>query len=118
MDNRAELGRKGQQLAEKFLRRKRYRLRARNYSCAYGEIDLITQHKGTIVFVEVRTQSSDRWGKPIDVLSNAKKERVTRTAKSYMYQYNLTKKPFRFDFIQIINDGSSKPIIEHIEDAF
>lgn len=117
-DPRAQLGKKAEKLAEKFLRRKGHRLRARNYSCKYGEIDLITQYKNTIVFVEVRSQSSAKWGMPWDNLSRDKKEKVKRTARNYLYKYRLSNKPFRFDFIQLIFDGESAPEIDHIEDAF
>jgi putative endonuclease len=117
-DPKAQLGKKSEKLAEKFLRRKGHRLRARNYSCKHGEIDLITQHKETIVFVEVRSQSSAKMGMPWDNLSRDKKEKVKRTAKNYLYKYRLSKRPFRFDFVQMIFDGENPPEIEHIEDAF
>ena len=112
------LGRNAEKLAEKLLRKKGHRLRARNYSCKYGEIDLITQHKDTIVFVEVRSQSSSKLGMPWDNLKRAKKEKVKRTAKNYLYKYRLSKKPVRFDFVQMIIDGENPPEIEHIENAF
>jgi len=117
-DARKVLGRKGEKLAERFLRRKGHRVRARNYSCAYGEIDLITQHKDTIVFVEVRSLSTDQYGLPWDVLKREKKERILRAARNYLYKYRLSKKPFRFDFIQMIIGKDDPPRIEHIENAF
>ena len=117
-DPRAQLGRKAEKLAEKFLRRKGHRLRARNYSCKYGEIDLITQHKAEIVFVEVRSLSSAKLGMPWGNLKRDKKEKIKRTAKNYLFKYRLSKKPFRFDFVQMIIDGENPPEIEHIENAF
>lgn len=112
------MGQKGEKLAEKYLRRKGYRLRTRKYHCAYGEIDLIAQHRDTVVFVAVRTQSSDRYGSSYDALTSRKKQHIKRTAKDYLYKYHLTDRPYRYDFVQIILNGTDPPVIEHIEDAF
>ena len=118
MDPRQKLGEKGEKLAEKFLRRKGFRVRARGYRCRWGEIDLIAQHKDSIVFIEVRTQSSDRFGSAYDALTSAKKLHVRRAAKHYLQKYRLTDKPYRYDFIQIVINKTDPPQIEHIEDVF
>ncbi len=118
MDQRAKLGQRGEKVAEKFLRRKGYRIRARRYRTRFGEIDLIAQHKNSIVFIEVRTLSSDRHGSAFEALSHAKKQHVLHTAKEYLYNHRLMDREHRFDFIQVLLDDTTPPKIEHIENAF
>ena len=116
--DRHQLGKEGEKLAEKFLRKNGHRLRARSYSTRWGEIDLITQHKNVIVFVEVRTQSTDRYGTSYEALRSCKKQRIKKAAKDYLYKYRLMERPYRFDFIQIVLNDTDPPRLEHIEDAF
>jgi len=116
--DKKELGQHGEKLAEKFLRRKGFRIRARNYRCCYGEIDLIAQDRDTVVFVEVRTQSSTRYGTAYDVLKSSKKRHIARAASHYINQYRLMRLPSRYDFVQVIVPESGPPVIEHIENSF
>jgi putative endonuclease len=113
-----EVGKKGEKIARRFLRRQGYRMRALNYSCPYGEIDLIAQDGKTITFVEVRTLSSERHGPPFATVRYAKRRRATRAAHHYLYKYNLAHHDWRFDFVGIILPEKGPPEIELIRDAF
>ena len=115
---REELGRKGEKIARRFLRRRGYRMRALNYSCPYGEIDIIAQDGKTIAFVEVRTLSSGEYGPPFGTVRYAKRRRATRAARHYLYKYNLTDRDWRFDFVGVIVPEKGPPEIELIRDAF
>ena len=112
------LGKKGEKFARKFLRRRGYRMRALNYSCPYGEIDIIAQDGKTIAFVEVRTLSSGEYGPPFETVRHAKRRRATRAAHHYLYKYNLTDRDWRFDFVGIVFQERGSPEIELIKDAF
>ncbi len=113
-----ELGKKGEKIARKFLRRQGYRIRAMNYRCPYGEIDIIAQQGNTISFVEVRTLSSGGYGPPFETLSYNKRRCATRTARNYLYKYNLMDRDWRFDFVGILLAEKGPPEIELIQDAF
>ncbi len=113
-----ELGKKGEKTARKFLRRQGYRIRAMNYSCPYGEIDIIAQDRKTIAFVEVRALSSGRHGPPWETMSYRKRRNVTRAARHYLHKYNLMVHDWRFDFVGIVFPEKGPPEIELIKDAF
>jgi putative endonuclease len=112
------IGKAGEKLARKFLRRRGYRIRALNYACPYGEIDIIAQEKKTIAFVEVRTLSSTKYGLPFDALSYEKKCHATRAARHYLHRFRLVDWDWRFDFVGIILPHEGPPEIELIRDAF
>jgi len=118
-EGKKKLGIAGEKLAQKYLRRKRFRIRALNYQCPHGEIDIIAQDKNTIVFVEVRTRSTDKYGSPFDLLGEEKKHHLTRAAKHYLGRFHLDHHDWRFDFVGVITGGKGKNTkFEHIEDAF
>jgi len=113
-----QLGKRGEKIARKFLRRRGYRIRALNYSCPYGEIDIIAQDGKTIAFVEVRTLSSGKHGPPFDSVGREKRRRVTRAARDYLHKYKLAAHDWRFDFVGIILAEKGSPEVELIKDAF
>lgn len=113
-----ELGKKGEKIARKFLRRQGYRIRAMNYRCPYGEIDIIAQQRNTICFVEVRTLSSGKYGPPFETLTHRKKRHLCRAARHYLHKYNLMDRDWRFDFVGIILAEKCPPEIELVKDAF
>lgn len=115
---RDDLGKKGETLARKFLRRRGYRIRALNYSCPRGEIDIIAQDRKSIAFVEVRTLSSAKYGPPFETVRYVKRRRATRAALHYLHRYRLQEMDWRFDFVGIILPEKGPPEIELIKDAF
>jgi len=114
----SDLGRRGEKIARKFLRRQGYRIRALNYSCPYGEIDIIAQDGKTIAFVEVRTLSSEKYGPPFETVRYHKRRRATRVARHYLHRFRLADRDWRFDFVGIVLDEKGSPEIELIKDAF
>ena len=118
-DSRKELGAKGEKLAVKFLKRKRYKIIQRNYRCKLGEIDIIAERNSTLVFVEVKTRQTAEFGPPQYAITAAKRHQISKAALSYIREKNLTGKSCRFDVIAItFSSDSRKPIIEHIGNAF
>jgi putative endonuclease len=113
-----DLGKRGEKIARNFLRRQGYRVRAINYSCPAGEIDIIAQDRKTIAFVEVRTLSSRKHGPPIETLSYDKKRHAARAARYYLHRYKLLEEDWRFDFVGIVLPEKGPPEIELIKDAF
>ena len=115
--DKKEIGRWGEDQAAKYLRKKRYRIVGRNFSCRFGEIDLIAEDREFIVFVEVKTRKSDAFATAREFVTGAKQERLRATAQLWLQQ-NPTKKQPRFDVIEVYGDNGAVAAIEHIENAF
>ncbi|MGL5094930.1 MAG: YraN family protein [Planctomycetia bacterium] len=117
---RRPLGRRGEDRAASFLRRTGVRILARSYTCAVGEIDLVGDHAGTIVFVEVKTRSSTLHGEPWQAVDAAKMRRVTRAAVYFLSKHHLANRAVRFDVVAVSWPKSwwTRPTIEHFPNAF
>lgn len=114
----------GEDAAAKYLKKKGYRITARNYHTPHGEIDIIAENREYIVFVEVKTRNVRRdrkYGRPADAVDRTKKERLLYSAKLYLIK-NPCRKKQRLDIIEVIKneDGNGKMNIlqiNHIENA-
>jgi putative endonuclease len=115
--NKHAAGMLGQKAAEDFLREKGCRILERNYRLKSGEIDLIARDGAYIVFVEVKTRGSLRYGAPREAVNAAKQARIIRTAQHYIIRKNLTDIDLRFDVIEVLT-AQDNPQIIHIENAF
>lgn len=109
-------GIRGERAAAKFLKKLGHRILARNYKCAGGELDLVTQNGDTIAFVEVKARRSDNAADPLEAVVPVKWSRVERAAQHFRAQYRLEDAPCRFDLVTVVwtPDGAN---IEHIENA-
>jgi putative endonuclease len=116
-DRRKELGRRGEELAEAYLRAKSYRPVARNFRTNRGEIDLIAWDGATLVFVEVRTRSSATFGSPSESITWKKRQKLRQLALSYLQTCEPTAAAFRFDVVSVVCAKGSVQI-EHIPHAF
>lgn len=85
MDNRQK-GKYGENRAADYLRKRGWRILARNYGVRGGEIDLIGFRRGELVFFEVKTRSSDAWGSPGDAIGREKLDRIRKAAKDFLYR--------------------------------
>jgi len=110
--NTREVGRIGEQLAEKYLVERRHaRILARNFTVRGGEIDLIAEIGEVIVFVEVKLRTH---GGAHEAIGYTKQKRLSRAALVYLQRHHLLERTSRFDAILIQPpDG-----VEHIERAF
>ncbi len=120
------LGRRGERLAAKFLKRKGLKMLARNYRCVAGEIDLIAldpttrgEYGGdTLVFVEVKTRSSARHTSPESAVNAAKRRHLEKAASHYLTGRNVEDLSVRFDIVSIVVHDGGPPDIRHILNAF
>jgi putative endonuclease len=114
---RRELGDKGEDLAAAALKKQGYKIVERNYLTPLGEIDLIAKHKGVLVFIEVKTRKSERFGAPSEAVHPAKQAKLRRLADYYVKQKRLGETAVRFDVVAItLIEGIPK--IEIIANAF
>lgn len=116
-DNRTK-GIRGEDAAADFLYRKGLRLLERNYRCPAGEVDLIVEERGTIVFVEVKARSPESRFAPEEAVDGTKQERLRAAARYYLKAWRDAG-PLRFDIVSVFLDKrGSVSAIEHHEDAF
>ena len=113
---RKMLGKAGEDRAARFLVKQGYKILERNYRVPSGEIDLIALHKGEVVFVEVKTRSSDAFGAPELAVTPRKQRQMVKAALGYIKYKKLHQVPCRFDVVAI-NEASEKEI-ELIQNAF
>lgn len=114
---RRALGQQGEALAVKYLQKEGYRIIERNYRTRYGELDIICLKKDILVFVEVKTRRSEKYGAAEEALTTVKIEHIRKVALHYLSTHQNKSKEIRFDVITIlmIND---EPRLNHIEAAF
>lgn len=112
-----DLGHRGENLAVKFLRRNGYKIMERNFRLKIGEIDIIARDGDQLVFVEVKTRSSDNQEFLRASVNRGKEKRLAKTASYYLNKQKYGGLTSRFDVIFVVNDNG-RPKIEHIKDAF
>ena len=115
--DRKKLGARGERAALRYLKRAGMRLRTRNWRSTSGEVDLVMDEGKTIVFVEVRTRSSDFEEPPMSMLGRGKTRRMVRVAEDYLYRYRLLERPWRIDCVFVVFDGRRSPRFEHVRNA-
>ncbi|MEO0080614.1 MAG: YraN family protein, partial [candidate division WOR-3 bacterium] len=94
-----ELGRVGEDWARHYLEKKGYRLLDSNVRSRLGEIDLVCQDRTTIVFVEVKTRRSNRFGLPAEAVGPKKQMRLRRLAEEYLIANRREGQDVRFDVV-------------------
>lgn len=113
------LGNEGERLAARYLRRQGYKILARRYRTALGELDLIARDGACIVFVEVKTRRSEVAGLPHEAVDRAKQAQLTRLALAFLKRFRRLEEPARFDVVSIVLEGpSQRPQIVHYRNAF
>jgi len=111
-----DLGKQGEEIARKYLEEKGYDILETNWQYSHAEIDIIALKDDILVIVEVKTRSSDHYGKPQAFVGKKKIKLLMAAANSYIKQKNLDVE-IRFDIISIIKNRYEEKI-EHLEDAF
>lgn len=115
--DRIAIGKRGEDEAVRALKKSGYRVVKRNYRCRYGEIDIIAEDKGAIVFVEVKTRGSDSFGTPGDGVDHRKQRHITLASSAYLTEQGLTDRAVRFDVVcvDLLDRGFRTEIVR---DAF
>lgn len=116
MSKNIELGNRGEAIAKHFLQSKGYTILETNWRFSRAEVDLIAMDGQILVFVEVKTRSTDIFGAPELAVTNRKQHLLVDAANVYMQQINHEWE-IRFDIISIILKTKTHHL-EHFEDAF
>ena len=111
------LGATGEEAAANYLKANGYTILACNYRYKRAEWDLIASKEKLLVFAEIKTRSTNKFGFPEEFVSNRKIELLLMAAEEYIYQTNW-QNDIRFDIIAVTRQPSGQFSIHHIEDAF
>jgi len=107
---------KGENIACEFLKKKGYKIIERNFRKGYGEIDIIALKDNILVFVEVKTRTSNQFGTPLEAISYFKLKSLIKTAQFYKVLNPRLPDSLRIDAISVMLDNFGSPTsIEHIE---
>ena len=120
-----DIGRLGEKAAAKFLKKSKYRILSQNAHFSHNEIDIIAKNKEYIVFVEVKTRSTDEsfsmgFGSPASAVTKSKQQRTIEAARAYLRTIKHKELQPRFDVIEVFLSKDTKSIlkINHITNAF
>ena len=113
-----ELGVMGEEIAQNYLEKKKFRIVKKGFRLYRGEIDLIAHDKKTLVFVEVKTRSPGALGLPEESVNKRKQGQIRKIAEGYLALHDLDRVECRFDVISIIFDEKGDYSLKHYEDAF
>ena len=114
---RQALGKIGEDLAVQELTRRGYAILARRYRTRYGEIDIVADDEGTIVFVEVKARGSGAFGAAVEAVTPYKQRRVAAMAVDYLSRSGATDRACRFDVVAI-DDAETSPRVTVYPRAF
>ena len=104
------------EFAVNYLKQKGYKILDRNFECRQGELDIIALDKKEIVFIEVKTRTSNKFGYPLEAVNKIKQKHMLQTIKYYLYIRNLNDEFVRIDVIEVyIRDNVYK--VNHIKQA-
>lgn len=118
MSDLLQLGQRGEALAWNFLRKRGYSILEKNYRTRFGEVDIIAQKGGVLVFLEVKTRRDHQFGFPAESVDWRKQQKIIRVAEAYLQAKGLENRAARFDILSITWDGKSEPGFSLLEDAF
>lgn len=115
MDKRV-LGKKGEEIASKYLIKSGYKVIEKNYRTKYGEIDLICEKEDSIIFIEVRTKTNLDYILPEESITSKKIEHLKKSSLEYLSNSNRKYKNIKFEFIGILFLNKENYKLNHIKD--
>jgi putative endonuclease len=112
-------GTRSERAAARFLKHLGYRILARNYTCALGELDLVALDRGCIVFVEVRSTEESDAARPAESVDLPKQQRLTNLALHFLQRHHLLGRQARFDVLAVSWPANqNEPEVVHHSNAF
>ncbi len=105
---RQGLGRTGERMASEALLRRGYCILERNFRCRHGEIDLVAEHEGELVFVEVKTRRGTAFGRPEEAVTFRKQQKILEVASYYLDAHNCSQRAWRIDVVAVQFDLAGK----------
>ncbi len=117
-DSRQRLGRWGEDLAVSYLEKEGYSIIERNFRTRYGEVDVVASKGGQVIFIEVRTKSSDAYGGPEESITARKREHLMLAAQEYLQSNGLEDSSWRIDLVAVQVDRRNDAVrVDLVENA-
>ena len=107
----------GERVAERWLRRRGWRVIQRRFRSGHRDIDLVAERDGTVAFVEVKARRGKEFGDPVEAVHWRKQRELARSAAVWIDRHGRPTDSYRFDVIGVLLEGNSVRI-KHIENAF
>jgi putative endonuclease len=115
---RRRLGSSGERLAARWLEARGYRILGSNWRCAYGELDIIAEQDGELVFVEVKTRRGETLGLPEEAITASKQKHLIAAAQSYLEAAGIPEQAYRIDVVAVQLAPNGKLLdVRHYERA-
>ena len=111
-------GRLGERAAKKHLRRAGLKFLTANFRSRRGEIDLIFRDGDCLVFIEVKTRSSEDWTRPAAAVNARKRRLLSKTALDYLRRLKQPAVKIRFDIVEVLLDGGAVRQVRHLPNTF
>ncbi len=111
-------GRLGEKVAKRYLKRAGLKFLVANFKTKRGEIDLVFRDDDCLVFVEVKTRSSEDWARPAAAVDAGKKRRLSKAALEYLRKLDNRRVKFRFDIVEVLWGEGRAREIRHLPNAF
>lgn len=116
-EERLALGSWGEDRAVAYLKRCGLTILERNFRTPVGEVDIIARYGKVLVFAEVKTRRSARFGSPLEAVGPVKQRQIIRAAQWYLTRHGGKLQP-RFDVIAVVPGAGDSAAIEHVPNAF
>ena len=104
----------GEQLAARYLEDRGWQVLDRNWRCAHGEVDLVARDGDCLVFCEVKTRRTDRFGAPVEAVSWSKAARLRRLAAAWLQEHHVRGGRVRIDVIGIVRPEAGPARLRHV----
>lgn len=116
---RQQIGQLGERHAARYLRARGLRILEGNFRTKLGELDIVARDRDTLVFVEVRTRTSETTMTPLESVNAEKQTRIARTGRQYRRLRHIPDCPIRYDVVEVIATPFGQVTdVRHIEGAF
>lgn len=113
-----DIGKRGEDIAADYLKRNDFTIILRNYRKNCGELDIIAENDGDLVFIEVKTRTTETHGSAEEAVTPAKQRQIVKLATIYMSEKGLFDQNIRFDVVCIILHDKKAVKLNHIKHAF
>jgi putative endonuclease len=118
MADKDVLGRRGEDLAARFLEQQGLVVLSRNWRCRHGEVDLVATDADKLVVCEVKTRSGIRFGEPAEAVTGRKAARIRRVTQAWLASHRMGWVEVRFDVLAVLAEPGRPVTVQHYRGAF
>jgi putative endonuclease len=108
----------GERAAKRHLKRQGLKFLTANFRSSRGEIDLVFRDDDCLVFIEVKTRSSEEWSRPAAAVNAERRRRLTRTALDYLRLLKNPQVKLRFDIVEVLLEDGAVREVRHLPNTF